>query len=119
MLALEFFSWWYTRGWAGLVDAIKRRLAKTAHAFSVPSLLATLFAPWKRITSSAGTGIDAHFQALIDNLISRLVGFAVRILVLVAAGLMMLVVAISGIVGLVLWPLVPPAALILLVWGVV
>jgi hypothetical protein len=119
MLVLEFFSWWYGRGWGQLVGVIKRRLNKTLHTFSVPTLLATLFAPWRRIISNPGSGLDAHIRALADNLISRFVGLLVRLVVLFAAGLMLTGVAISGLVGLMLWPLVPPAAVVLLVWGIV
>ncbi len=117
MLVLEFFSWWYRQGWLSLGASVKHWLVKIAHAFSVPTLLVTLFAPWRRITTNPGSGLDAHMQALLDNLISRLVGFLVRIVVLLTAGIMLVLAAVSGVVGLVLWPLVPPATVVLLVWG--
>ena len=118
MLALELFSWWYTRGWTQLVSNLKRRMTKTSHMFSVPTLLATLFAPWKRIVSYPGSSPGDHMRALVDNLISRTIGFAVRVLVLFTAGLMLLIVGLVGLVSLVLWPLVPPGIVVLLVLGI-
>ena len=118
MLALELFSWWYSRGWIQLARNLKTRLTKTSHMFSVPTLVATLFAPWRRIVSNPGSSIGDHARAMVDNLISRTVGFFVRLLVLAAAGLLLVFVGIAGVIGLVLWPLVPPGIVILLILGI-
>ncbi|HEY1835686.1 MAG TPA: hypothetical protein VGG13_02595 [Candidatus Saccharimonadales bacterium] len=117
MLALEFFAWWYGQGWRGLAKNMRRRVHMTAQMFSAPILLKTLFAPWRRIVTTPGAGIDAKMRAIGDNMVSRAVGFTVRVLVLLSAGIMLLIVGIVAIVELVAWPLLPAIAVLLLVKG--
>jgi hypothetical protein len=119
MLALEFFTWWYSQGWALLARNARRRVIRTSHLFSLPVLIRTLFAPWKRILTYPGAGFEAKVRAATDNLVSRFVGFFVRIFVLFFAGLILLLVCLAAIVQLIAWPLLPPAALILLVKGLI
>jgi len=118
MLALEFFTWWYSRGWRQLAKNMQRRIALTSSMFSVPILLRTLFAPWKRIITYPGASIEAKVRAFSDNMVSRFVGFTVRILVLFAAAIMLLIVSAVAVVELVAWPLLPVLVLVTLVKGI-
>lgn len=86
--------------------------------FSVPILIRTLFAPWKRIVTYPGASIDAKIRAFGDNMVSRTVGFTVRLLVLLTAALMLIMVSLAALVEIVAWPLAPIAALILLAKGI-
>lgn len=115
MLAVGFFSWWYSAGWRTLAKNVRKRLQKTSAMFSVPSLTRTLFAPWKRIVTNPGAGLQAHLQAIGDNMVSRAIGFTVRLFVLIAALFSVLIVAVIGVVQIILWPLVPLA----IVYGLV
>lgn len=115
MLAVGFFSWWYSAGWKLLARNVQKRLQKTAAMFSAPSLIRTLFAPWKRIVAAPGAGLQAHMRAIGDNMVSRAVGFTVRVFVLIAALVSLLIIAAIGIVQILLWPLVPLA----IMYGVV
>lgn len=117
MLAIEFFAWWYGAGWLQTVRNVQKRLAKTSHMFSVPILLRTLFAPWKRIVSYPGASLDAKLRAASDNLFSRCVGFTVRIMVLLAAFIMLTVVGVFALAEVVVWPLLPLAVPVLIVLG--
>lgn len=83
--------------------------------FSVPSLMRTLFAPWKRIVTNPGAGLNAHLSAIGDNLVSRAIGFTVRVFVLIAALVSIVIIVAVGVVQIVLWPLVP----LLIVYGLV
>jgi hypothetical protein len=87
--------------------------------FSVGVLLQTLFSPWRRIMTYPGSGLGAHMRALGDNIISRCVGFVVRIMALLAAAGGFVVLLIFGVVELILWPLLPFAAIGCVIWGVV
>ena len=117
MLVLDFFTWWYGRGWAGILISTKRRLLHLSRLFSITTLLNTLFAPWRRIISYPGAGLDAHMRAILDNLVSRCIGLVVRLFVLLAAGCSLVgVLVISG-VELILWPFIPIAAVVLIVMG--
>ena len=118
MLATAFISWWYGAGWKLVVEHAKRRLDRTLASFSVPTLIKTLFAPWKRITANPGAGLQAHFQAGVDNAISRLVGFTIRFFVLIAAALSMAAMAAAAALQAVLWPLVPLLIVFCIIRGI-
>ena len=109
MLAVQFFVWWYGRGWALVFTNMQRRLGQIEQMFSVSMLLRTLFAPWRRIISYPGASLGDHLQALGDNLVSRTVGFMVRILVLLTAGITFVLVGVIALVEMIAWPLVPLA----------
>ena len=117
MLVGEYIHWWYGPGYLWLLRGIGGRLHRLALSFSVPILIRTLFAPWKRIISYGGTGLQAQLRAAVDNAVSRLVGFMVRVVVLVVAALLMAVTALIGLILLILWPLAPGIALFLIVRG--
>lgn len=117
MLMFSYISWWYGRGWANVSQNAKQRLLHINELISVNILLRTLFAPWRRIVSYPGAGLDAHIHAMVDNLVSRVVGFFVRLIVLLTAAVLSLLLALVGIMQLVAWPLLPPLALICMVWG--
>jgi hypothetical protein len=119
MLVFQMLSWWYGQGWRRVAVDSQQRLVTVSHIFSVPILLRTLFAPWRRIVTYPGAGLDAKLRALGDNLVSRAVGFSVRIMVLVAAGLILGLTASFGIVFVLLWPLLPVAIPALLLKGVI
>jgi hypothetical protein len=117
MMSLEFIRWWYTRGWSGALLRLKDKLAGIEQAFSVGILLRTLFSPWRRIITYPGGSLAEYFRAFIDNLVSRFVGFFVRISVLFAAGIVTILFGIVALVAVVLWPILPPLAVGLIVWG--
>jgi hypothetical protein len=117
MLTLELFTWWFSQGWLQVIKGSGRRLVRISNVFSVPILLRTLLAPWRRIITYPGASIDAQLRALADNLVSRLIGFTVRIIVLITASLVLLVTLVVSILSIVLWPLVPIAVFGLLIKG--
>lgn len=118
MLAIELIAWWYGKGWIQSIQQTKIRLAKTASAFSLDILLRTLFAPWKRITTTAGSGLDAKMQALLDNLISRVVGFTVRLFVLFSALIILAVTLVFSVIQIIVWPFVPLLLIFLIIRGI-
>jgi hypothetical protein len=117
MLAAAFISWWYGAGWRLIGKRVSRRLDRTLESFSVPTLARTLFAPWKRIVTTPGAGIGAHLRAAGDNFISRLVGFSVRCIVLVAATVSMGGIAVFGLIQFVIWPLIPVLVVVGIIMG--
>ncbi len=107
MIALEMLSWWYRRGWSQVAKNSVERFDKISRLFSVPILIRTWFAPWRRIITYPGAGIEAQLRAMADNLVSRMVGFTVRSLVLLTAGLMLMLSGVLTVIQLILWPLLP------------
>lgn len=119
MLAYAFLSWWYGRGWAHAASSFVPRLQTVADAFSVPQLLKTLFAPWRRIITYPGGSIDDKAKAFADNLVSRAIGFVVRIIVILAAMMCLVLTAIVCLVEIITWPLLPIAVIGLPILGIV
>lgn len=117
MIALEILTWWYRSGWAQVAKNAQQRFFKVSHLFSVPILVRTLFAPWRRIITYPGASIEAKFRAMGDNLVSRVVGFTVRSFVLLSAGVMLVAVCVVAVLQLIIWPLIPPAIVISLIKG--
>lgn len=109
--------WWYGAGWRDAARRVPARLRSIYLSFSVPILLATMFAPWRRIITPGGGSLGQRGRALVDNLVSRVVGFVVRLLALVSAGLLVAVTAVGGGLLLVIWPLLPVLGVVMIVWG--
>lgn len=118
-MALAFFGWWYGAGWRQITHNVGLRLTKTSHMFSVPILFRTLFAPWRRIMTYPGAGLNARMRAMGDNLVSRAVGFTVRIFVLLTVSVLLLLVGVAGIIEIVAWPLIPLGIVVAVVKGIV
>jgi hypothetical protein len=117
MLMVAMLKWWYTAGWGLMFTRSSQRLSALGASFSVGTLLRTLFAPWKRIISYPGAGLDAHLRAMLDNLVSRGVGFMVRVFVLLAVGVLAVLELLLGLVGILLWPLLPVFVVVSLLKG--
>ena len=111
--------WWYGPGWLGAWKGSLTWVKNVQLAFSVDVLLKTLFSPWKRIISLPGRSMDEKFRAMIDNLVSRVIGFMVRVIVLIAALVMILITAVAGVTLALLWPLVPLLGVGLIFWGAI
>lgn len=116
-MIIELLRWWYGAGWLRAISRIKTRTASVLHAFSTGTLLKTLFAPWKRIQYT-GRSFDAKVQALVDNFVSRMIGFIVRLFVLIAAGLLAAGSLVISVLIVLVWPLVPVTVVVLLYRGV-
>ena len=106
-MVLEMIRWWYTAGWLGAMRRIGVLTQQTLRTFSVPTLLGTLFSPWRRIVSLPGRSLDDKIRAAFDNFISRCVGFFVRLLVLLAAAVMVSLTFLTAGIIAALWPLLP------------
>lgn len=119
MIVFELFAWWYGPGWIMAARNIGRMLGGISRLFSVPILIRTLFAPWKRIVTLPGASLDAKLQAYGDNVVSRAVGFVVRFMVLLTALVLVVLVLVFGVLGFVLWPLVPVSTVLLAVQGII
>lgn len=107
MVIVALLSWWYRQGWADVARRSQRNIIRISHVFSLPILLRTLFSPWRRIVTYPGASIDAKVRAFGDNLVSRAIGFNVRLLVLLTAACALLVTAFSSVLAMLTWPLLP------------
>lgn len=117
MLVVAFIQWWYGPGWRDTASRLSTRLHNTYLTFSLPALLKTLIAPWRRIITPPGSSLQQKLRALIDNLVSRAVGFTMRLSLLIAALIIMALTLLLGSLLLVLWPVIPILGPVLIVIG--
>ena len=111
--------WWYGAGWAQAFTRIGAWTLGVERAFSLSLLAQTLFAPWRRIVTPPGRGLDAKMRAAMDNVVSRAVGFVIRLFVMMAAAIAMLGALIAGVVMALIWPFLPLSIIAFLVKGIV
>lgn len=118
------FLWWYSSGWKVFVEKLKTALGNITDFFSMGSLLRTLFKPYRQISAEhAGeqASLDLKFHMFLDRLISRIVGFFSRLVLLLTGVLMIVVGGIISLVLIILWPfipLLPVAGIVLTAMGV-
>jgi hypothetical protein len=117
MLAIDFILWWYGAGWRELVRRYGVLIASIINSLSVPILLRTLFSPWRRIITYSDHSLIEGLKAALDNAVSRLVGFGVRTVVLISALVLVVGAVLAAVVSIVIWPVLPVAAIVLLVGG--
>lgn len=117
MFAVYLMGWWYGAGWREQFALVGRRVSKVGKAFSGGTLLRTLFSPWKQLVSATerDASIQDKFRAFVDNIVSRFVGFMVRIITLLAACVTIVGVVIVNLIIVILWPLVPILPVIFMV----
>jgi hypothetical protein len=120
MLLTDFISWWYTTGWKLRLASIFSNVARWLEYFSIGTLLKTMFAPWRQNVSYVrpDQGLNLKLNAKVDNLVSRFVGFFVRINVLILAAIIVFLVFLLSIVFVIIWPLLPLAPIIIIIVGV-
>lgn len=117
-MILEMLRWWYATGWLQAAKRIIQWPTRVEHAFSLSLLLTTLFSPWRRIITVGGRSFDAKIKASLDNLVSRCIGFFIRIVVILTAGFTMLFAFLAGTFLAIVWPLLPPLVLFCIYKGI-
>ena len=116
--APNFFKWWLIDEPRYLWLVTRVITQKTATFFSVGILIRTLFAPWKRdVQRTHNLPIDLAFRALIDNLVSRFVGFCVRTVTIFVAGGALLVSFLGGLIIIFAEIAMPLIVFLLIIWG--
>lgn len=120
MLFIGFFKWWYGAGWLDAAGRLKDGLQRLYLTFSVPMLLKSLFKPWRQIIApkDPNAQIGLKVRGAVDNLISRFIGFWVRLLTILTALGLSIVIASAGLVMLVVWPLLPALIVWLFIKGI-
>ena len=117
-MVLEFFYWWYGPGWLGTIKRVGQRIVGTMRVFSMPILLMTLFSPWKRIVEQSDGSFEMFIQSMIGNLVSRAVGFTVRLFVIVTSLILTSITTVFGLVVIIIWPILPIVAISSLVMSI-
>ena len=107
---MDFLSWHYTIGLKFYSERYISALFSIIHYFSLPLLIPTLFAPWKRlivVSKRPGFRFLEYLEEASFNFVSRFIGAAVRMVLFITGLLLLLFVAIAGVLGYIPWLLLP------------
>jgi hypothetical protein len=118
----NIFFWWYSEGLITVAGLGSYLTAVISNFFSLSGLTKTLFAPWRDDRLAAdNVSLSDRVKIWEMNLVSRLIGFLVRSLVLVFALLIMGVLWLIVLLGITLWIALPwlPILLPILAIGVI
>lgn len=108
MIVLALFSWWYSEGWTKLARKVDERTDAVLGFFSVGTLFATLFAPFRQISAGHVQGAPGmQMRAFFDRLFSRFFGAFLRGIMIVVGLVLALLSGLLGVAQLIIWPLVP------------
>jgi len=118
-IALVFWRWYYGESVKDVLTGWKNFIIFAVNYFSIPLLLKTLLAPWKRDITKRPKGLDFKklFEYLVFNLISRGLGFLVRFATIVIGIIFLVFTIIGGAVFFILWLILPLILLGLLIFA--
>jgi len=119
-MLLDFSFWYYTRAFRDIFAVWLNFMWFIVHFFSIPLLLRTLFAPWKRITDeSRSKSVEDFFATHLMNAMSRVLGALVRVIVIACGVLFLLFGTLALFFVLALWVCLPVASLAGVFYGIV
>ena len=116
----NYLVWHYSTAYNDIVHIWWNYIWFVNHLFSVPDVLKSLFAPFKRLQEKKSSILnhpEEFFSNLLVNLIMRVVGFCLRTVIIFMALLGFIVVIIAGLFFLTLWSILPVLVVLLFVNG--
>lgn len=92
-----------------LLGVWKNYILFALNYFSLPILLKSFFAPWRRYKWNYPKGFDigGFFSALISNTFSRFLGALMRIVLIIVGILFQIFVIFTGLIIFLLWIFIP------------
>lgn len=123
MLGANMISWWYSQGWGIFMGKLGEKFKNTVDFFSFSTIFRTLFSPFRQISANVDTNgaPGTRMSAVFDQLFSRIIGFIVRLGILILGVVVLVLQAILSLISIVIWPLLPVApfaGIILTILGV-
>jgi len=115
----DYIFWHYSTALVSFVRLYKNFWWFTVQFFSIPQLAGSLLSPYKRITERrAGLfDIEAWAGFIIINIISRLIGFVVRICIIIAGIIALVVLCLLALIWYTIWLAAPAIISYCLVYG--
>ncbi len=114
-----YLKWHYSDRVKAILEGWKGFLKFNLYYFSIPLLLKTLFSPWRKYKWSYGNPFDfkLNAEALLSNLISRILGAIVRSFLILAGAAAELAIVLLGLVVLFCWLTLPLLMLAIFVFS--
>lgn len=119
MLSLAY--WHFGSALKQILIAWKNFLVFNFRYFSITLLLKTLFSHWRKYKTSYGRGFDAktYARAFLENMISRILGAIIRIVIIIFGLIIEILIFFVGIFVFLFWLLMPFFVLFGLYAGIV
>lgn len=105
IIARDYVRFHYTTALVAYLRIHKNLQWFLVHYFSIPQLLASLFSPYKRMTESRGAlfDVEAWIGFIAINLISRIIGFIIRMFIIVIGVVSLIFFTILSVVLYAVW----------------
>jgi len=109
MIILEYFYWQFIEVPKKIVKVFANLIWFGYNFFSVEYCLKTLFNPWRKIAWSYNKGfcLKDHIETFTSNIVSRVMGFLMRVFIVLAWIIYELIIIVLGIALMVFWILLP------------
>jgi len=119
-IILQFWKWYYTEAVKSLIDIWKNFIIFIQEYYSIPLLLKTLIAPWKRDVTRKPRGLNIKklLEAFAFNAISRTIGFLIRSVTIIFGLICLAGVVILGFIALIAWLILPLGLIFLIIMGI-
>jgi hypothetical protein len=114
---LAYAQWHYTDALLLYIRILKNFWWFVVAYFSMPLLFKTLFVPYKRMIEERDGTMSSWLEASVINTLSRLVGFLIRLCLLIIGFLTLVFLTIGGITGYAVWLILPIIPSVLLLVG--
>lgn len=104
-----YFFWHYTKALKKLIGNCRTFLLFILHFFSIGILFKTLFKPWQRLGEEYKKGFDigAFLSSFFINFLMRIIGFLIRLVVIII-GLFFFFSSFIGCIALfIIWLVLP------------
>jgi hypothetical protein len=108
-ILMVWLSWHFFEMSKFLLGVWKNYILFALNYFSLPTLLKSLLAPWRKYKWNYPKGFDIaeFFNTFISNVFSRLLGALMRIVLIIFGILFQIFVIFAGLVVFLLWILLP------------
>ena len=105
----HYIIWHYSQGLIDLKNIWRNFIVFFYEFFSIPTLILTLFSPWRRIqdTHAHDFSFDGIAGAIVVNTLMRIVGAVVRLVFIVLGIICVICTAVSGLAVLLVWITMP------------
>ncbi|OIP76124.1 MAG: hypothetical protein AUK06_00560 [Parcubacteria group bacterium CG2_30_36_18] len=115
----QYLSWQFLEVPGNILNAWRNFLKFNLNYFSISFLIKTLFSPWRRYRMSYGKGFDIgrYFAALFSNLIFRLLGAIMRIILIIIGLLVEIFIIFAGVILFFGWLILPALLIAGLIFG--
>jgi len=120
IIILDYFYWQYVEMPKRILHAWKNMLWFGFNYFSISYCIKTIFSPWKKTTWIYPKGLDIgkYFEIFTSNLISRILGFLMKLFTIMFCFFYEIIVFVIGLLLFLIWLIIPFIAVLGIVFAI-